>query len=341
MFARRPPGGAEHARRVRHFSGRRCGATRARSARPFPARHSGGRRCRVRKAGRPRGGLRRSAAHRPRSAARCTRHGFSAMRLASIERDTARQHRELHRHRAQHRRAAVGACSRTSLRCQSARRCDSLSSGGAQRRRLVRLPLGCAAQTHAAGQGRWEMNAVAPASTHHIAERVAALEWARLTQDLDAYGCATIVGLLSRDECHALAELYTLEPLVRSRVVMSRHGFGRGEYQYFDYPLPGLVAALRTAFYPQLAPIANHWNAMLNDAVRYPDDHADFLARCHAAGQRRPPPLLLRYEVDDYNCLHQDIYGEHVFPLQLAVLLSEPGRDFTGGEFVIAEQRPR
>ena len=185
------------------------------------------------------------------------------------------------------------------------------------------------------------MNAVAPASTHHLAEGVAALEWARLTQDLDAYGCATISGLLNRDECQALAELYALEPLFRSRVVMSRHGFGRGEYQYFDYPLPGLVAALRAAFYPQLSPIANRWNAMLNDAVRYPDDHADFLARCHAAGQRRPTPLLLRYEVDDYNCLHQDIYGEHMFPLQLAILLSEPGRDFTGGEFVIAEQRPR
>ena len=185
------------------------------------------------------------------------------------------------------------------------------------------------------------MNAVAPASTHHFAERVAALAWARLTQDLDTYGCATVSGLLSRDQCHALIELYALEPLFRSRVVMSRHGFGRGEYQYFAYPLPEPVAALRAAFYPHLAPIANRWNAMLNDAMRYPDDHADFLARCHAAGQRRPTPLLLRYEVDDYNCLHQDIYGEHVFPLQLAILLSEPGRDFTGGEFVITEQRPR
>jgi hypothetical protein len=138
-----------------------------------------------------------------------------------------------------------------------------------------------------------------------------------------------------------LADFYADERLFRSRVVMSRHGFGRGEYKYFAYPLPDTVAGLRTAIYPRLAPIANRWNAAMGIDVQYPDTHAAFLARCHAAGQQRPTPLLLQYGVDDYNCLHQDLYGEHVFPLQVAILLSEPGRDFSGGEFVLTEQRPR
>jgi hypothetical protein len=171
-------------------------------------------------------------------------------------------------------------------------------------------------------------------------QRVRAVDWPRVLADLDAQGCALLPQLLSARECAATRQLYNSDALFRSRVVMARHGFGRGEYRYFAYPLPPLVAALRNALYPHLAPIANRWYERLRLAVRFPGEHAAFIERCHRAGQTHPTPLLLQYGADDYNCLHQDLYGEHVFPLQVAVLLSEPGQDFDGGEFVLTEQRP-
>ena len=174
-----------------------------------------------------------------------------------------------------------------------------------------------------------------------IAKRVAALDWAAISAQLGEFGCATTGPLLSADECAAIAARYGEDAIYRSRIIMGRHGFGRGEYKYFAYPMPPLIEALRTALYPPLAAIANRWNEEMRIDVRFPARHAEFLERCHRAGQMRPTPLLLRYAAGDYNCLHQDLYGEHVFPLQVAILLSEPGRDFTGGEFVLTEQRPR
>ncbi|MFZ4875022.1 2OG-Fe(II) oxygenase [Janthinobacterium sp. Mn2066] len=166
-------------------------------------------------------------------------------------------------------------------------------------------------------------------------------DWQQIEADLNQHGCAVVPGLLDAETCAALAGHYDEASHFRSRVVMERHGFGRGEYQYFAYPLPPVVADLRQQLYGPLAEIANRWQAAMGLETRFPLDHADFLGRCHAAGQVRPTPLLLRYRADDYNCLHQDLYGEHVFPLQLAVLLSRPQDDFTGGEFVLTEQRPR
>lgn len=171
--------------------------------------------------------------------------------------------------------------------------------------------------------------------------RVNAFEWKTISEQLEGHGSATLKGILSSDECDALASLYSSDDLFRSRIVMARHGFGRGEYKYFKYPLPDIVAELRTALYPRLVDVANRWNEAMGQGVRFPEAHADFIQRCHHAGQRRPTPLLLQYQEGDYNCLHQDLYGEHVFPIQVAILLSEPGSDFTGGEFVLVEQRPR
>lgn len=168
-----------------------------------------------------------------------------------------------------------------------------------------------------------------------------AIDWGRVEHDLDAQGQAVLPGLLDEAVCLEVAAMYTQRERFRSRVVMDRYAFGRGEYQYFAYPLPEPLAALRAVLYARLQPVANRWNRVMDIPVSYPARHEDFLERCHAAGQTRPTPLLLQYGAGDYNCLHQDLYGEHVFPLQVAVLLSAPGRDFTGGEFVMTEQRPR
>ena len=172
-------------------------------------------------------------------------------------------------------------------------------------------------------------------------DRVNAQDWSRIAQDLDGQGNAVLYRFLTTDDCRDLAALYAHEELFRSRVVMARHGFGRGEYKYFSYPLPQMVLELRTALYARLVPVANGWNSAMGTNLRYPETHAEFLERCHRHGQTKPTPLLLEYGEGDYNCLHQDVYGDQVFPIQVTVLLSEPARDFTGGEFVLTEQRPR
>jgi hypothetical protein len=181
----------------------------------------------------------------------------------------------------------------------------------------------------------------AHATALSIEARLVALDWEHVAASLDADGSAVIGPVLSPQECQSLAAAYGDDERFRSRIVMARHGFGRGEYKYFAHPLPNLVASLRTTLYPRLAGVANRWNESMGVDVRYPDEHADFLERCHRAGQTKSTPLLLQYGEGDYNCLHQDIYGEHVFPLQVAFLLSVPGQDFSGGEFVLTEQRPR
>ena len=171
--------------------------------------------------------------------------------------------------------------------------------------------------------------------------RLGSIDWDSVAESLNAQGSAVVERLLEPAQCRSLAALYPKDEPFRSRVVMGRHGFGRGEYKYFSYPLPELVTQLRGGLYPHLAPIANRWNESLKIDVQYPTQHAEYLKRCAGAGQTRPTPLLLQYGAGDYNCLHQDLYGEHVFPLQVAVLLSQPGEDFTGGELVLTEQRPR
>lgn len=171
--------------------------------------------------------------------------------------------------------------------------------------------------------------------------RLAACDWGAFAGEMNGFGCATLKRVLTPAECRDLAALYPEERHFRSHVHMARHGFGKGEYRYFKYPLPDLLGGLRTALWPRLAGIANDWNARMGIEGRYPETHADFLRQCHEAGQTRPTPLLLRYVEGDFNCLHQDLYGDLAFPLQVAFLLSEPGRDFTGGEFVLTEQRPR
>lgn len=186
-----------------------------------------------------------------------------------------------------------------------------------------------------------EARAGGAAAARGVERRVANVPWQRIGAELEARGCALIDGLLPPRDCEALAALYADDSLFRSRIDMERFGFGRGEYKYFCYPLPEAIAGLRVRLYGELAAIANRWNEALGTASRFPATHRAFLTRCHAAGQTRPTPLLLSYGAGDYNCLHQDLYGEQVFPLQVAVLLDQPGRDFTGGEFVLTEQRPR
>lgn len=175
----------------------------------------------------------------------------------------------------------------------------------------------------------------------HISQRIDAINWTEVTSRLEDQGWATIEKVLDTAQCLAIAGLYDDDERFRSVVVMARHGFGQGEYKYFGYPLPPIITALRSALYAHLTPLANRWNEAMDIAVRYPDTHSQFIARCHQAGQSRPTPLLLRYGSGDYNCLHQDLYGEHVFPFQVTFLLSEPEHAFTGGEFVLTEQRPR
>ena len=179
-----------------------------------------------------------------------------------------------------------------------------------------------------------------PDATHAVSQ-VESLDWQGIVDELNQSGNALLKGILTARECKALTSLYASDECFRSRVVMSRHGFGRGEYKYFSYPLPDILQELRTSLYKRLAPIANQWNQQMGIGVQYPAKHADFIERCHKAGQLRPTPLLLQYHAGDYNCLHQDLYGEHVFPIQVAFLLSDPEKDFAGGEFVLTEQCPR
>ena len=186
-----------------------------------------------------------------------------------------------------------------------------------------------------------ETNVPLQSSVQTEEDRIGQYDWRRIDAELGSYGAAVLEKLLTPKECQLIAALYPDEEHFRSHIIMARHGFGKGEYRYFKYPLPKLIGDLRTALYSRLAPIANQWSERMGEDARFPAEHVDFLKRCHDRGQLRPTPLLLQYVPGDYNCLHQDIYGELAFPIQVAILLSEPGKDFAGGEFVLAEQRPR
>jgi len=185
------------------------------------------------------------------------------------------------------------------------------------------------------------MNFAASVFATDVERRIGHRDWERISLELDDRGNAVLEDLLTPVDCRDLSDFYRKDGLFRSQVVMTRHGFGRGEYKYFRYPLPGIVEELRGELYSRLVPVANRWNEAMGIDMRYPENLTDFIQRCHDAGQLRPTPLLLQYGEGDYNCLHQDLYGEHVFPIQVAILLSEPGSDFIGGEFVLTEQRPR
>ena len=193
----------------------------------------------------------------------------------------------------------------------------------------------------AGGEARAAKSTNVGAIGKSIESRVRAYDWREIVEHLDSHGWASLDGILSAEECRAIAALYDGGGNFRKQIVMARHGFGRGEYKYYAYPLPAIISDLRTALYPRLAPVADRWNEAMGIDVRYPHEHAAFIERCHAAGQTRPTPLLLQYGEGDFNALHQDLYGEHVFPFQVVFLLSRPGDDFTGGEFVLTEQRPR
>src|SRR5262245_3435392 len=269
--------------------------------------------------------------------------------MEGYPRHSRRLDRDLQRDRAAHRQAEGGAGGRARLRLQRDCARHSLPPRGAHRWIDGGLSLGRCAQARAADAGEGGMTAAVTARRERavlsapraLAGRIAALDWTSMASELDAHGCVTTGALLGAEECAALAQTYGADAPFRSRVIMARHGFGRGEYKYFAYPLPEVVAALRGALYRPLADIANRWNEALGISLRYPGDHAAYLTPCHRAGQAKPTPLRLQYGPGDYNCLHQDLYGEHVFPLQVTFLLSRPGEDFSGGEFVLTEQRPR
>ena len=190
------------------------------------------------------------------------------------------------------------------------------------------------------GSGR-ERRANVEVVGKEIESRVKGFDWREIAEQLDTYGWALLGGMLSAEECQAITALYDESGIFRKQIIMARHGFGRGEYKYYDYPLPSIISDLRSSLYPRLAPIADRWSEAMGLDVRYPREHSAFVERCHAAGQTRPTPLLLKYGEGDFNALHQDLYGEHVFPFQVVFLLSRPGEDFSGGEFVLTEQRPR